>query len=136
MAGRTAFTEETASKICSEIANGSNLLRICELGWSPNRDTIYKWLSEQPAFSDNYARARLLRADVRSDRIERICAKVEAGELDANSARVIIDAEKWQAGKENPKVYGDRIENRLSGPEGEALKIVVTGIRPTEENSK
>lgn len=37
---------------------------------------------------------------------------------------------KW-----NPKKYGDRIENRLADPEGNALKIVVTGIQPTEENT-
>jgi len=136
MARPSIYSEELADRICAEIGKGSNLNKLCDLPDFPNQDTVYSWLLRKPEFSENYARARSLRAGVRSDRVDDYCKMVLAGELDANSARVIIDAEKWQAGKENPKVYGDRIENRLAGPEGEALKIVVTGIRPTPENSE
>ena len=131
----SSFTEEIGDLICSEIAAGSNLNKICELETMPDRVTVYRWLRTVESFRNNYACAREDRADWRADRIDKICAKVESGDLDANAARVIIDAEKWQAGKERPKFYGDRIENRLAGPEGEALKIIVTGIRPTEDNT-
>ena len=129
------FTPDLADLICSQIAAGSNLNKICELDEMPDRVTVYRWLRIHESFRINYACAREDRADWRADRIDKICAKVEAGELDANAARVIIDAEKWQAGKERPKFYGDRIENRLADPDGNALKITVTGIRPTEDNT-
>jgi hypothetical protein len=58
----------------------------------------------------NYARAREHRADARADRIDEICDELHRGKLDPNAARVLIDAEKWQAGKEMPKRYGDRVE--------------------------
>ncbi len=60
----------------------------------------------------------------------------ESGNAAVQAARLRVDTRKWLLSKLLPKKYGDRIENRLSGPEGEPLKIVVTGIRPTEENSK
>lgn len=75
----------------------------------PSKDTIFEWLMDDVEFSDQYARARERRADARSERIDDISAKVEAGELGPNEARVIIDAEKWQAGKENAKRYGDKL---------------------------
>ena len=63
--------------------------------------------------SDQYARARERRADARAERIDEITDEVKLGTLGANEARVIIDAEKWQAGKENSKRYGDKLD--LSG---------------------
>lgn len=76
----------------------------------PNKDTIFEWLMDDETFSDQYARARERRADARVERIDDIAEEVKAGTLGANEARVIIDAEKWQAGKENSKRYGDKLD--------------------------
>lgn len=65
---------------------------------------------DNPSFHQEYERARTRRADARADRIDAIRDRVVAGSLDPNAARVAIDAEKWQAGKEQPKRYGDRLE--------------------------
>jgi len=35
----------------------------------------------------------------------------------------------------SPKKYGDRVLQQLTGADGETLKIEVTGIRPTKENT-
>ena len=32
------------------------------------------------------------------------------GKLDPQAARVIFDAERWQAGKENPKRYSEKLD--------------------------
>ena len=135
MARPSSFNQAIADQICSEIANGSNLLKVCALEGFPDRQTVYNWFKHSAEFFDNYARARQTRADFRADRIEEYCELVKTGQLDANSARVIIDAEKWQAAHEAPKVYGDRIQQNISGADGETLKIEVTGIRPTKENT-
>ncbi len=135
MGVHSTYNLEIVDRICFEISNGANLNKLCELDDVPDQATIYRWFLKEPDFCEKYARARSLRAGVRSDRVDDYCKMVLGGKLDANAARVIIDAEKWQAAHEAPKVFGDRIENRHSGPEGEPLKIVVTGIRPTEENT-
>lgn len=91
------------------IAAGMSVSKCCKLDGMPNKDTIFEWLMDDAEFSDQYARARERRADARAERIDDICAKVEDGKLGPNEARVIIDAEKWQAGKENSKRYGDKL---------------------------
>lgn len=108
--GISRYSEEWAVDTCSSVAAGSNLTRLSKLPGGIPLSTMFYWLAEHPEFSERYARARELRADSRSDRIDDICEKVVSGELDPAAARVVIDAEKWQAGKERPARYGDRIE--------------------------
>lgn len=106
----TAYTPEIAALICDAVALGSNLNVICSAEGMPDRTTVYGWLRAHADFSDNYARARETRADSRADRLDEIAAKVEAGLLPPDAARVIVDTIKWQAGKENPKRYGDKLD--------------------------
>ena len=124
----SSFTQEIAAEICDLIAEGSNLHRICSQDAYPNRQTIFNWLKTFPDFFDNYARARELRADRRSERIDQYIDEVRAGKLDPQAARVIIDAEKWQAGKENPKIYGDHTILEHSGPSGSAIKVNIIDV--------
>lgn len=106
----SSFNAEIAERICSFIAEGGNVNRFVQLPDTPTYETVLKWLKDYPSFAEDYARARELRSDARSDRIDNICERVLAGEVDPQSARVVIDAEKWQAAHEMPKRYGDRLE--------------------------
>lgn len=117
MAGETEwpFDVTTANAICDLVAEGQNLFRIGKLNGFPPRWKIYEWFRENPDFADNYARAREDRADWRAARIDDITAKLLDAAIDPGAARVAIDAEKWQAGKEKPKVYGDKQEIAHSG---------------------
>lgn len=116
MAGRPSeYNETIAGQICELVSDGENLHRICQMDEMPSRQTVYKWMRQQAAFADKYARAREARSDARADRIDTIVSQVLSGEVDPASARVAIDAEKWQAGKENPKRYGDRITTEHEG---------------------
>ncbi len=88
----------------------------------PGKTTLYKWLRTNAAFADEYARAREIRADARSDRIDGYILSMIAGEIDANVARVAIDAEKWQAAHEMPKRYSDH--QRIEADVDTTIKIV------------
>lgn len=105
----SSFTQEIGKQICNFIAAGGNLTRWCELN-GRKYETVSHWMVTNDWFAGEYARAREARADARADRIDAIRDRVVAGSLDPNAARVAIDAEKWQAGKEQPKRYGDRLE--------------------------
>jgi len=124
-AGRPSdFTKEIADDICELVSLGDNLNRICKADDMPAQSTVYKWLLEQAEFSEKYARARSTRADTRSDRIDDYCRSVLDGELEPNAAKVIIDAEKWQAGREAPRRYGDKLDLNHGGQEGApAIKV-------------
>jgi hypothetical protein len=107
---KPVFSVEIGVEICDMIAGGSNLTRISQIQGMPVFATMAKWMRENPTFNEDYTRAREARADSRQDRIDEIGAKLERGEIDANTARVLVDIEKWQAGKEKPKSYGEKID--------------------------
>ena len=111
---RHSYSEEEMrtvwEEICFEVADGSNLERIGNDPRFPSKPTLYKWLNTHDDLFNDYARARTARADARADRIDSYVLEVKEGKLDPQAARVMIDAEKWQAGKENSARYGDKLE--------------------------
>lgn len=103
------YRKRIMATICSLVAQKQVLTQICQLPDMPCYDTVYQWMNESEELSDMYARARTRRAAARADRIDEITSQVIAGHLDPQAARVVIDAEKWQASKENARVYGDKV---------------------------
>jgi hypothetical protein len=126
-AGRPSdYTPEIADEICALVSARGNLHRICQREDMPAEQIVYGWLKKYPEFAEKYARAREARADARSDEIDEISQKTLSGEYKADAARVAIDAHKWQAGKENPKRYGDKLtldgELKVSKMDDEELR--------------
>ena len=101
---------EAQDAICAHVARGGTLAQYCAQDDAPDVTTVYDWRRDDEAFSQMYARAREARADSRADRIDDYRDRVVRGELDPQAARVAIDAEKWQASKENRNLYGDRLD--------------------------
>lgn len=97
----------------------------------PVQSTVFKWLSQQPAFAEQYARAREAQADTLFDEIQDIAddgsndfitkKNADGTEYEAFNAEHVqrsklrVDARKWMAGKLRPKVYGDKIEHDHTG---------------------
>lgn len=107
----TIYSPKVVDAICAQIAARISLADICAQPGMPSVQTVYNWMQdpEKPEFFEKYARAREFRASARADFIDDIVKELRLGTIDAQTARVIIDAEKWQAGKELPKKYGDRV---------------------------
>lgn len=103
------YSKELAQRICDLIASGETDASIEKMDGMPSARTINRWRADNSGFCHMYARAREARADYRADRIDEYVKKVIAGELKADVARVVIDAEKWLMSKEQPKRYGDKI---------------------------
>lgn len=103
------FTKELADKICECLANGDSLRKICASGGMPAASTVWLWLSENKAFSEQYARAREKQAEFYADEIVEIADSVIASSDEVLKARLQIDARKWHASKLAPKKYGDKV---------------------------
>ncbi|HET8730100.1 MAG TPA: hypothetical protein VFM34_03230 [Moraxellaceae bacterium] len=101
----STFSFDVVDRICEQLADGMSLRAICRADDMPSKATVFKWLREQPGFSDQYARAMEARADSHVDDITEIADRTD---LDANDKRVRIDARKWVASKLKPKRYGDK----------------------------
>ena len=128
----TMYSEELASRICDLVAERVPVVEICVMDGMPSKDTLYRWKRQNKEFSDHYARARSHRADSRQDHIDEIVSKLEAGNIDPQVARVIIDAEKWQMSKEQPRSYGDKLAiggDADAGPVKHIIEHIY--VRPT-----
>jgi hypothetical protein len=150
----TAYTEEVANWICSELAQGKTLLEICAEDSSlPDHSTIRAWAaSNYQGFYGKYARARDIGldamaeqlfaiADDRSnDYIERVSengkiVRVPDHERIARS-RIRIDARKWYLSKLAPKRYGDRIStDAMNAPNDELAVTLAEALTPEELES-
>jgi hypothetical protein len=120
----SSFTQDMADTICTRIAEGESLRKICGDDWMPDRVTIYRWLAADPDFCNQYTRAREDQADTLADEIiaiadeqpEVIAVLNKHGELIEHKLdnaflqwqKNRMDARKWTAMKLKPKKYGDR----------------------------
>jgi len=102
---------EFKRRVIEGVTMGKSLRKVCEEKGMPSRELIRLWVAKDAEFFGHYTRAREARAEARADYIDEIMDEVKSGTLDPNAARVIIDAQKWQAGKEAPKRYGDKLEH-------------------------
>lgn len=124
--------EAIKAEICERIANGESLRGMCDDAALPAMSTIFKWLTEDETFSEQYARARETQADAlfddiltiaddgRNDWMERKNADgqnigwMENGEV-LRRSHLRVEARKWMAGKLRPKKYGDKLDVEHSG---------------------
>lgn len=121
---------ELGDRICAALAVGTSLRQLCRQDGMPSMSTIFTWLRLDPAFAQNYTRAREHQAESYADEIADIADSAQG--LDAagvNAARLRVDARKWCASKLLPKRYGDKIDVNHQGgisvaAASAALKIV------------
>lgn len=143
-AGRpTDYTQEKADVICERLADGESLRTICDDEDMPARSTVFRWLSLHKEFSDQYARAKEVQAEVladelisiaddgRNDWMERKTDEGdhlgwrENGEAIRRSA-LRIDTRKWVAAKLLPKKYGEKVRQEITGEDGGAVQVIFT----------
>lgn len=109
------YSESLALELCARVARGMSLKSICEMEDMPHMVTILRWLRDDVEFRSMYARAKDDAADALADDILDLADRVLTDEIDANSARVAIDAKKWVAAKLKPRKYGDKIDMTTNG---------------------
>lgn len=128
------YTDELADEICTLVSNGANLNRLAKLAKFPHESVLRNWLVNHDTFSTKYALARKARADARSDRIDSYKRQMLKGRISSDIARVAIDAEKWQAGKENSRRYGDLTKVQHEG--GVTLEALITASYAKEKEDQ
>lgn len=114
---------EQVSAVIEKMAGGMSENAACrEVGI--NRGTFRSAAIRMEA-ADTYAEALSLLAQEQAEKLEQAIDDMRSGVIDAQMARVEIDARKWFASKFLPKRYGDKVEvdNKHSGNVGFSLTI-------------
>lgn len=117
----TDYNEEIAGLICERVATHSlGLDNLCaKYDDLPVPSTIYLWRLRHPEFSEMYAQAKMIQADILAEECLSIAdddsqdtkINVLTGEEMCNTefiarSRLRIDTRKWLAAKLLPKQYG------------------------------
>ena len=151
MARRSDYSPELTAAICARMAEGVSLRSICLADDMPDKATVFRWLAAHREFRDQYARAREARADAMAEEILEISdddsddaiTDPESGATRLNTefvarSRLKVDTRKWLMARMAPKVYGDKVSQEVSGPDGSAIKHEITEIQlvavPIPEN--
>lgn len=110
--------EEIIERICTDKAS---VATACDGICAPR--TFWRKLRADPELVAAYEKAREIRADARFESIDSVLGALSASKIDAQQARVMVDAIKWQCGIERPKRYGDKLATTISGPDGGAVQV-------------
>lgn len=123
-AGRpSGFSTTVADEICSRIMDGESLRAICRDDHMPGQSTVFDWL-ESDAYADfrsRYAQARARAAEAFEDEIIDVARAATAE--DAAAKRLHVDTLKWVMAKRAPKVYGDKVTQEHTGPDGGPMQV-------------
>jgi hypothetical protein len=144
------FTPAIAREIIAKLSVGTPLTIICESSKMPSDDTVRNWAAADPAFSRDIARAReagfdrialdaLAIADG-SDRdtiaFERAGQMVEIPDKEwILRTKLRVDTRLKLLGKWDPKRYGEKITQEISGPDGGPVKTE-GDFRPSPEDEE
>lgn len=113
----SSYTPETGAEICRLIEEGGTIRSICGQDGFPDWTTVRRWLRDNEDFRTQYAHAR----EVSADALEMELMETAESAVDRDSAaaaRVKVDALKWIMSKRAPKVYGDKVTQEHTGPDG------------------
>ena len=119
--------------ILSLIENGESERGACEhIGM--NRATFRSRALKMGA-ADHYARATSALASFQVEQFESIIEKAERGEIDPQTARVVMDGRKWIASKLFPRQWGDKVAVTGGDPAvgDKPIQVIdVTGLSPEQ----
>jgi len=147
----TLYTPELSYSICERLASGESMRSVSRDDAMPCMATLFKWLSENEAFSEQYAKAKGESADALvEDMLDIADNQVEQPLLvdglplqidgkpvmvkdavSVNHAKLRVDVRKWAASKLKPKKYGDKVDLNHGGQEGNPLTVLLGEISGT-----
>jgi hypothetical protein len=106
-------TPEKVTAVINRIENGQSERSACK-DENVSRASFRTTALRQGA-GDHYARALEALAQDQVEALEKTIEDMRSGEIDAQMARVEIDARKWFASKFLPKRYGDKMDITSDG---------------------
>lgn len=124
----TDYSPELAANICARLASGASLRSVCALEGMPSASSVFLWLTKYKDFSDNYAKAQQERSEAMFEEMLEIGDDVEPDAAAVSKAKLRVDTRKWALARMNPKKYGDKVQQEITGAEGGPLQV--TWLKP------
>lgn len=144
MGRSSVYSDRLARQICSQIAVGRSVTKICSAEDMPGSTTVFRWLAERDDFRLLYARAKEDMVVALGEEILDISDAAEDDTIEVTNdkgvtytqvnhaavqrARLRIDTRKWLMSKLVPRKYGEG--NKGEEPDDGKLTVVIKGGLP------
>ena len=142
----SSYTPELAAEICARLRDGQSLREICRSEHMPDEAAVRSWaVANVDGFSPHYTEARQvgyakladelldISDDGKNDWMERQDPENPGYNFNGEHyqrSRLRVDTRKWILAKMLPKVYGDKITQEVSGPDGGPIPVSLVELVP------
>lgn len=130
----TKRSSEVEERIIEGLCAGIPLTQICAADDMPEPRAVYDWLAKGDEFSSSFARARAIGFDAIAARLRETARGKGESSFDVVRDKLIIETDLKLLAKWDPKRYGDRIAQEISGPDGGPVRTAST-ITPEIEDA-
>ena len=103
------------ASVLSDLECGLSLAKAMKAAGVPSSGSWWDAMKADPALADEYAAARAMGYAARADELLDTASDER---IEPASRRIIVDTMKWELSKMLPKLYGDKIDHTLAGPDG------------------
>jgi len=140
-------TDDIVKRIIEGLSAGTPLTVICKEDGMPHDSTVRDWMADDREFSLAIARAREAGFDqialdalsIADNRDNDTILTDKGGEIPNSEwisrSRLRVETRLKLLAKWDPKRYGDKIAQEISGPDGGAIKTETMALTPDQESS-
>lgn len=145
----TLYTSDLVDRICERLSVGEPLAQICRDKGMPGLSTVYDWQSADKDISGRFARAReagfdqialdalRIADDATSDRATDSEGRERVDNEAIQRSRLRVETRLKLLAKWDPKRYGDRLHQELTGANGGPLQTEeLSALSPDERKRR
>jgi hypothetical protein len=126
MARPSEYNFEMCKTICEEVAEGFNIKTILKSKEEyPDFSTWCRWKRENDELRNLYVNAMQDKSESVIEEIDHVYDLLKNKEIEPSTANVLIQTNKWLAGKFYPKMYGDKVDVTSDGEKINQLPPVI-----------
>jgi hypothetical protein len=116
MARPSEYNFEICKEICELIADGGYIIQVLESNEKyPSWSTFRHWKRDHEELKTLYVNAQQDKTEALINNIVKVQQMALRGEIDASTANVVMQTDKWLSSKFYPKMYGDKTDITSNG---------------------
>jgi hypothetical protein len=129
MARLTEYNFDLCIDICEHIAVGGNIVDVLGSNKTfPSWSTFRRWKRDNEELRTLYVNSQQDKSEALEKEMDDYRDMLISKDIDASTYNTLVQTLKWKMGKFYPKMFGDKIQQELSGEVN--LKPVININRP------
>jgi len=126
MARPSEYNYELAQEVCEQLSKGDNIKNILDSKEEyPHFVTWCRWVDNNEQLRNLYYASMRDKAQAKEQKYEEYINDLKTGVIDAHTAKVLLDATRWQMATLNAKIYGPKTNVTNDGEQIDGISIVI-----------